>query len=136
MRFPVAAVLAATTIGCIDTSTLHSRQTIRDAGGSEMDAGAADAGSGGSDVGSAVCASCAPSAGCASPTSDSPNLVAGLESGCDLPENRSGRSTFWFTFANGLSTISPVPMTTFVPACVGANGSCYAACVNGLLAGN
>jgi hypothetical protein len=129
MKLAVATVLVAATLGCIDVSTLQSRPPKMDAGGPQ------DVGDGATDGGAAVCASCSPM-GCASPADDNPNLVAGLESGCNDPETRNGRSTYWFTFANGLSTISPFPMTSFIPACLGANGSCYAACANGLLAGN
>jgi hypothetical protein len=122
MKLAVASVLATTTLACIDVSSLQSRPPKMDG-----DAGAEDA--------AVACVTCSPM-GCVSPPDDNPNLVSGLESGCFDHENRNGRNTTWFTFANGASTVSPLPMFQFVPTCLGANGSCYAACMSGQLAGD
>jgi hypothetical protein len=72
---------------------------------------------------------------CTSPPDD-PNLVAGLESGCAVPEVRNGRATSWGTYANGVSTVAPAPTAPFLPTALGANGSCYSACITGYLSGS
>jgi hypothetical protein len=119
MKAILAALLALPALACLDVGSLQGPRPPTGTGGA---AGAA-------------CASCS-AAQCTSPPDNNPNLVAGLESGCDGPEVRNGRSTHWFTYASGQSVVQPSATASFVPSCVGANGSCYAACISGLLAGN
>ena len=123
----VVSLVAAAALACIDVGSIQS-QRLPDAGGQRPlpDAGGPQ---------DAMCAACSASQ-CTSPPDDDPNLVAGLELGCAVPEARNGRVTNWFTYASGASTASPAQTQTFLPSCLGANGSCYSACVNGYLFGS
>ena len=85
-------------------------------------------------VGPMTCQPCLTAPGCSDPSGDNPNLVSGLESGCNFAERRGGRDGGWFMYAAPQSSLSADP-NSFVPACAGANGSCYSACLTGFVAG-
>jgi hypothetical protein len=108
MKSAVAPFLAVSALACMDVGSIQ---------------------------GGHLCTSSAASL-CTSPPDDDPNLVAGLESGCDVPEARNGRAASWSTFANGASVIAPPPTDPFLPTPLGAYGSCYSACMNGYLSGS
>ena len=62
--------------------------------------------------------------------------MSSFETACGAIDAVDGRDGSWFVYATANSIASPGPKEPFRVSCEGADGSCYAACVSGMLAGN
>ena len=96
----------------------------------------ASGGNGGTGAGGAACPrNCDPPSGCAEPAW-SGSAVSSFESGCATLDAVDGRDGGWFVYQTANSTATPGPTQPFSVFCGGGDGSCFSACVSGMLNGN
>ena len=83
---------------------------------------------------------CAPAACTEQPTCASPGWsgspVSSFETACGAVDAVDGRDGGWFVYTTANSIAAPGPTEPFRVACEGADGSCFSACVSGMLNGN
>jgi len=64
------------------------------------------------------------------------SAVSSFETACAAVDAVDGRDGGWYVYATANTTASPAPTEPFHATCPGADGSCFAACVSGMLNGN
>jgi len=78
---------------------------------------------------------CTPIPGCQDQAPATPDSISRFESACTGVDPVDGRDGGWFVWGGGTSTVSPNPALPFRVSCLGAAGSCFSACVSGMLSG-
>jgi hypothetical protein len=136
-----AAMTAATVIAaCVPSLPGElDPQSTGAAGGMSGSGASGNAGQAPSDGGagsSVLCdPECVPAPNCHDESAPTSSTISTFEHGCTHVDQVDGRSGGWFVAVSPSSTVTPAPNTPFVPACTGAAGTCFSACITGTLSG-